>query len=340
MTAGRTDASRAATIYDVAKLAGVSISTVSNSLNRPALVKSETRVRVLAVADQLGFVPKVQATVLATKGVKRVGVLAPFTSVPSYYRRLTGVLGEAATRGLDVSVLDLESAASSVNPVLASIPARGRVDGLLVMGHSIEVELEDRLLARGLSTVVLDAESHRLSSVVTDDVAAGRALAAHFAGLGHRRLAFLTQAQTSPYRSTAIKRLEGFQQEAADHGCVVAVAECDGTVEGAAAAVATFLASSDRVTAIAAHYDQLAVGVLKGARDLGLEVPESVSVAGFDDGPVAEAIGLTTMRLPFEESGRIASQVLLDIMGDGTPRRTVVLTCDLIARSTTGPAAS
>lgn len=335
---GRDGSEAAATIYDVAQLAGVSISTVSNTLNRPDRVSQVTRSKVLSAADSLGFVPKVQATVLASKGVKRIGVLAPFSSADSYFRRLDGVLGEAAGRGQEVVVFDLESAAASLNPVLASIPARGRVDGLIVMGHSLDDDLESRLLSRGLTTVVVDAASDRLSSVGTDDVAAGRIAAEHLLRLGHTRLGFVTQEQISPYSSAALKRLEGFGAVVEAAGGSVVSARCDGTMDGAIAAARRLLEAEDRPTAIAAHHDRLAVGVLRAATLLGLDIPKDVSVMGFDDGPVAEAVGLTSVRVPFEESGRIAARLLRDLLAEGPSLRRVVLSCELRVRTTTAPA--
>src|SRR5690348_11983269 len=95
-----------ATIYEVAELAGVSISTVSLALNRPERVAAATRTRVLAAADQLGFVPKAAAVSRARKGVGRVGVVAPVTSYSSYMRRLAGVLEGFRDEAVEVCVYD------------------------------------------------------------------------------------------------------------------------------------------------------------------------------------------------------------------------------------------
>src|SRR3954468_21890859 len=104
-------AGRGVTIYEVADRARVSISTVSNVLNKPDKVSPSTRARVLAAADELGFVPKFQAVHLARRGTGRIGVMAPFTSYASYLRRLSGVLTAATELDMDVLVFDHESAA-------------------------------------------------------------------------------------------------------------------------------------------------------------------------------------------------------------------------------------
>ena len=107
------------TIYQVAERAGVSISTVSNVLNKPHRVNAATRERVLAVADELGFVPSARAAVQARRGTGRIGVMAPFTSYNSYLRRLAGVLGAAAAAGTEVVLYDHESAPLASSAVLA-----------------------------------------------------------------------------------------------------------------------------------------------------------------------------------------------------------------------------
>src|SRR4051812_33302144 len=113
------------TIYDVAKRAGVSISTVSLALNSPSRVRAATLDRVLAAADELAFVPKADAVTRARKGIGRIGVLAPFSSYPSFARRLNGVFRAIKGSGSEIVVYDQESAASSV---LGSLPLTRRLD--------------------------------------------------------------------------------------------------------------------------------------------------------------------------------------------------------------------
>src|SRR3954471_15176055 len=170
---------RQVTIYEVAERAGVSISTVSNVLNKPDRVKAATRERVLAAVDELGFVPKVQAVHLARRGTGRIGVMAPFTSYASYLRRLAGVLRAATELDIDVVVFDHESAALAGSPVLASMPIHGRLDGLIVMGLQIEDAIAGRLRERALPTVAVDADSTVFSRVVIDDREGGRLAGAH-----------------------------------------------------------------------------------------------------------------------------------------------------------------
>ena len=199
------------TIYDVARVAGVSISTVSNALNRPGRVADATLEQVLAVADSLGYVPKAEAVSKARQKMRRVGVLAPFSSYRSYLERLAGVLVEAQGSGVEVSAFDHESLATASSPVLASMPIRGQVDGIIVMGMRIEDVIERRLFERHVPTVVVDADSDRFPSVVCDDRSGGKLAASYLYGLGHRRFGYVVEPQASQYESQALRRLSGFR---------------------------------------------------------------------------------------------------------------------------------
>jgi DNA-binding LacI/PurR family transcriptional regulator len=328
------------TIYDVAREAGVSISTVSNALNRPDRVSAATRERVLSAADRLGFVPKPAAVSQARRGAGCIGVLAPFTSYASYYQRLTGVLTGLRDSGLEVRLVDIESAAAATSPVLAASAIRGHLDGLIVMGEQIEDSVELRLHERGMPTVVVDARSERFSVVTIDDLQGGDLAARHLLGLGHRRVGYLTEWQASDYESQARRRLDGFRRAVdAVPGTTLVVGTSGPTATEATQAALRMLSAPDRPTAVMAHYDELAVGVLHAARELGLRVPADLSVMGCDDGPSAAAVDLTTVRQPFAESGTTAVRVLADGMADrGAPRTATVLDCTLLVRSSTGPA--
>lgn len=323
-----------ATIYDVARAAGVSITTVSNALNRPGRVGKDTRARVLRIADELGYTPKSQAVILARKGMRRIGVLAPFTSYPSFFERLKGVLQEATLAGVEVSVFDYESAATASSPVLASMPIRGQIDGLLVMGQRIEPTVEARLFARSVPTVVVDADSDSFSTVGCDDYAGGSLAADYLVTLGHRKIAYVVERQVTDYESQAVRRLRGFQSRCAQSpDCALEIVESELGAGVVRSRATELLGRDDRPTAVMCHYDDMAVSVLKAAKDIGLRVPQDVSVMGYDDGPAAEATDLDTIAQPFRESGGVAARLLLaEIASPGQPRITSTLDLRLVAR--------
>jgi len=136
------------TIYDVARQAGVSISTVSLAINRPERVKDSTREKVLEAADKIGFMPKERAVARARAGFGRIAILAPFSSYPSYGRRLSGVLKGIDPEETQLLIIDHEDVAMSRSPFLESFPIRGHVDGLIIMGVPLEEKTIDRLVAR------------------------------------------------------------------------------------------------------------------------------------------------------------------------------------------------
>ncbi|SDO73942.1 transcriptional regulator, LacI family [Nakamurella panacisegetis] len=330
-----------ATIYDVAARAGVSISTVSNALNRPGRVNAATRDKVLRVADELGFVPKSAAVSQARQGAGCIAVLAPFTSYASYYTRLSGLLGELRESGYEVRVVDIESAATSSSPTLAASAIRGQWDGIIVMGEGIDAPVERRLFEREVQTVVVDATSDVFSTITTDDRRGGAMAAAHLYGLGHRRIGYLTERQATEYQSQGRIRLAGFRDELASVGAAEPILAFSGsTIPLAREAAAQLLTGPNRPTAVMAHFDDLAFGVMLAARDLGLRVPQDLSIMGYDDGPAAEAVGLTTIRQPFAETGAAAARVLRSQLSSPGPRTVTVMDCTLTVRTSTAAPAT
>jgi LacI family transcriptional regulator len=329
------------TIYEVANRAGVSITTVSHVLNRPDRVGAATRERVLNVMDELGFTPKPTAVTLARKGVGRIGVLAPFTSYPSYAVRLTGVLEACADRNVDVVVFDVPSVAAATSPLLRTVPVTGRLDGLLIMGIPVESAAARRLSARKLATVLVDSLQPDLNRVNVDDEAGGYKIGTHLIGRGHHGFTYVSEGQrSSDYTSPAQLRKRGLTRalrEAglAEEGLQHWIAHSNGMRGGREAAAD--LLRLDRVpTAVIGHHDGLAAGLLAGFKSGGRIVPADIAVVGYDGTELSEAVELTTVEQPFAETGRIAAMLLLGML-DGTPRpsQQVTLTPTLIVRGTT-----
>jgi DNA-binding LacI/PurR family transcriptional regulator len=328
-----------ATIYDVADRAGVSISTVSHTLNRPHRVNAATRQRVLDAIDELGYVPKATAMAHARKTVGRIGVLAPFSSYESYTRRLKGILREAQGEATEIVVYDQESAASATSPLLSALPMTRRLDGLVIMGLPLDDHLADRLLAQGLPTVLVDSTRPELDSVVIDDHAAGHRVGTHFIESGRRSFAYVSEAQRSDaYLSQGQLRRNGLRRAATDAGIdpeQVRHVHASNDLAGGRAAVEKLLAGPRLPDAVFAHQDVLAAGVLLGCRQHGIRVPEDLAVVGFDDGELAEALDITTVRQPLEESGRLGFAHLREaINGRRGPARHVTLGVQLIRRAT------
>jgi DNA-binding LacI/PurR family transcriptional regulator len=328
------------TIYDVAHRAGVSISTVSHTLNRPQRVNADTRRRVLAAIDELGYVPSATAVAHARKSVGRVGVLAPFTSYGSYTRRLMGILKEAENDPLEVVVFDQESAASAMSPLLSSLPVTRRLDGMLIMGLPIDDVLAERLLTQRLPTVLVDSDWPELDSITIDDEAAGHLVGRHLIERGARSFAYVSEAQRSKaYLSPGQRRRAGLRRAIAEAGLDPdAVREIHTTndLAGGQDALRRILDLEEPPEAVFAHQDVLAAGLLTECHKRGVRVPGDLAIVGFDDSDLAEALDITSVRQPLEESGRLGFRQLREaIEGAHVAPRSVTLGVQLIRRTTT-----
>ena len=330
------------TIYDVAAKAGVSISTVSLAMNAPTRVSAATRKKIYDAAEALGFEPKTEAVARARRGVGRIGVLAPFSSYASFGERLNGVLRAVRDQPLEVAVFDLESAAATTSPLLASLPLTGRLDGLIVMGMPLDDSIAERLRDLQMPTVLVEMIYEGFDAVHIDDTAGGRIVAEHLHRLGYQTFGYIGEEQRSHlYVSPSERRLAGFANTLAarghtvDEGHIVLVQHRSDAADHAATRLLTTLS---RPAAIFAHDDVLAAGVLRAARGLGLDVPRDIAIVGFDDSELARALDLTSVRQPLQESGRAAVQLLAERLHDPTrPIRDVSLKLQLMPRATTSP---
>jgi LacI family transcriptional regulator len=328
------------TIYDVATQAGVSISTVSLALNVPSRVRDETLERINAAIDELGFVPKMEAIARARRGVGRIGVIAPFTTYPSFSRRLNGVLSHLRGLSYETVVYDHEGAGTSL---LASLPLARRLDGLIVMSLPLSEEVVQRLIDRDLPTVLVELERPGFSAVTIDNDAAGELVADMLTKRGHRRFAFLGEGGTKPHPHERMLQSEarfvGFRAALERRGLSLPeeyVRLVRHQLPDATKGAGQLLELHEPPTAIFAHTDVLASGVLHTARTRGLDVPRDVAVVGFDDSELAEHLGLTSIRQPFEESGELAASLLLSQLRDANRAlQHVTLKLTVVERSTT-----
>lgn len=329
---------RSKTIYDVATLAGVSISTVSLALNAPTRVSAKTRRKVLEAVDALGFIPKPEAVARARRGVGRVGVIAPYTSYPSVARRLNGILHADSQHALEIVLFDQESAAQSSSPLLSSLPITGRLDGLIVISLPLDETAARRLTDLRLPTVLIDTHYPGFNSVSTSDFSGGRLVAEHLVARGHHHYGFLGETQQSlQYVSPAQQRFAGYRTALSEAGYPLADNDVRFSAHGIRSAfeiTKNLLSMEHRPTAIFASSDTLAAGALRATYDLGLNVPGDLAIVGFDDGELAEALNLTTVRQPLEESGRAAMERLLQQLDRPDTAREVTLELELVPRGT------
>lgn len=307
------------TIYDVAALAGVSIGTVSKALNTPSRVASGTRKRVLDAVHELDFVPKAAASSRARRGTGRIGVFAPFSAHPSFGERLNGVLGAVSGSPLEVAVFDVQSAEESAD-MLESLPSLRSLDGLIVMSVPFGERVAAALHRGHLPAVLVDVTHAGFSAVHTDDSAGGSIAAATLADGGRSHLGYVGHRQIlEDFESPSRRRQHGFEAEMSRRGMEVdpkAMMLVGNDFAETAAEAEALLNRDDRPDGVFAHTDELAAAVWSAARRVGLRVPEDIAIVGFDDGPVARALDLTTIRQPLRETGRWAARALLEKLAD------------------------
>jgi DNA-binding LacI/PurR family transcriptional regulator len=352
----------AATLQTIADEVGVSRSTVSNAYSRPDQLSPDLRARILAAAERLGYSgPNPTARSLRRGKVNAIGVLLTdnlsmaFTD-PYAVAYLRGLAEAASARETSLLLLNLPKDEDAGRRVVSN----AAVDAFCLYCVPDWHGALELIRARGVPIVIGEdpnAFGPDASYVGIDERAAARRLGEHIVNLGHRDVAIVAHwivdsGETGPvpaevraepdalrYYVTG-ERVRGFRDAfvAAElpWESVTLINAAENNRETGAAAAAHALDRLDRATAILTTSDVLALGVLDALRVRGLRAGRDVSVTGFDDIPDAEATGLTTIRQPSVERGRLAGELLLDPPEDPARRR-LTLPVSLVVRATTGP---
>ena len=331
-------ANKTPTIYDVAKRAGVSITTVSRMLNAPNKVNPETRERVMAAVDALGFMPKAEARARAMQQTGRIGVITPFFTAPSFVQRLRGIAESLSPRNYELVVYTVDST-NHLQSYLSTLPLTSNLDGLIILSLPIGESEVRRLIDHSLPTVLIEYPHPKLNCVEIDDVEGGYMATVYLLGKGHRRIAFLGDTDLPEYSIHPVSlRLKGFRRALKEARIKLPdafVRLAPYSQEQTRQVAKELLNLPDPPTAIFAATDFQALGVLKAARQLNIKTPEQLAVIGFDDLDMAEYEDLTTISQHLDESGRLAVEILLaQIEAPSRPPRHVKLPLALIERQT------
>ena len=330
------------TITDVARVAGVSVATVSRALRGLDRVSPETRERVLRVAEDLHYVASPTATSLASGRTRVVAVVAPFLTRWFFATLVSAIEKSLRAQGHHVILFDLEDETYDQRLTLTQNMLWKRVDGIIMLNVPMtdeEVDLVERL---GLPLVTIGSPVPGRACVRIDDRLAMRTAVEHLAGLGHTRIGYIGSVPANvAHIQTPQDRLEAFKECVVEFGLTCApewILNSDWTAEAAAQDSRDLLRGDHRPTAIVAASDEMAIGVRESARRLGLSVPGDLSVIGIDDYLHSEVLGLTTVRQDVAAQGRAAAELLLRaLLDDDEPTDEVVLPTELIVRESTGP---
>jgi DNA-binding LacI/PurR family transcriptional regulator len=328
------------TIAEVAREAGVGVATVSRVLNGSPSVREETRERVLAAIKRLGYVPNTAARALSTGRTGTIGVIAPFLTRPSVVERLRGVSRVLAQTDYLLILYDVERPEQR-GEFFRTLAGGGRLDGLLCISLCPTDDELAPLAAAGVPAVLVDHAHDKLPAVSTDDVEGGRLATEHLIALGHERIAFVgdDEADNGYGFTSSARRRTGWSRALAAAGLPAGrdlVRTAEHGRAAAAAAARELLTTDDPPTAMFAASDIQALGVLEAAEEVGVAVPDELSVIGFDDIELARWAGLTTVAQPLEDSGACGAELLLAALA-GAPARGRRLTLGLVRRMTTAP---
>lgn len=334
---------KAATINDVARLAGVSKKTVSRIINRSPLVHKETREKVEAVMREVGYSPDPMARGLAFRRSFLIGMVYDNPTAQYIVDMQYGALDALRESGFELVVHPCDTRSAGYIEGVRRFVQQQKLHGvMLVPRASDDPALAEMLEAIGcrytrIVPASVDAGDGRL--VVTHDRDGAAEAANYLQDLGHREIAVITGPLA--YRS-AVERTEGFVEALAKRGIEVPksrIVEAGYTFESGVAAAEKLLAAEVRPTAIFAENDEMAAGVCKAAQRAGLQVPRDLSVIGFDDSPLASRLwpSLTSVRRHTRDTGRLAAGML--IRPDGTGPQSASVRPHLVVRDSCQPPA-
>lgn len=304
---------KGSTIRDVARVAGVSVATVSRVLTGSAPVREPTRQRIVDAARELRFTPNASARSLSTRRTGTIGVLLPDLHGEFFSELLRGMDQTAQREGCHLLVSSSHHEASGIAAALRAM--HGRVDGLVVMAPDVDADALGEALPAALPMVLLNcaAAASTAPALAVDNVAGAQAMVRHLVALGHRRIAFIGGPA---HNLDATERRRGYRSAMRDLGLETPAAYMprgDFTEASGWSAVRALLREPHPPTAVFAANDTMAFGAMLACREAGVPVPGGMAVVGFDDIPVARYVhpALTTVRIDVSALGARAATLLL-----------------------------
>lgn len=331
------------TISDIAERAGVSIGAVSFALNGRKGVSAETRARVLAVADEMGWAPASAARSLAESRTETFGLVlrrdAQTLGVESFYMQfLAGIESEIAPRSYGL-LLQVVPTLEGDLATLEKWRSTRRVDGVFLVDLAVDdprIELFTKPGALPAVVVGDPSVAHGLTSVWTDDAASQREAVAYLAGLGHRRIARVSGLGSFAHTSI---RDDAYVASMTQIGREPMLLATDYTPASGAEVTRRALSSAERPTAIIYDNDVMAVAGLTVAHELGLRVPEDVSIVAWDDSVLCEHTfpSLTALSHDVVAFGAHAARRLFDVVEGADAGAFRDSTASLVVRSSTAP---
>jgi LacI family repressor for deo operon, udp, cdd, tsx, nupC, and nupG len=335
-------------IRDVAKIAGVSIATVSRCINQPERVREVTREKVQAAILDTGFSPNTLAQSFRRGKSHVIMVVLPSVGDPFFTEVMKGVRSVASSHGYSLLINETQFNTMTADQIGSMVVSR-QADGIVLLasmspfGTRVLSSESHRALPIVIGCETISPELARFPGVHIDNVSAARQATRYLLELGHRKIAFIYGHDTSLLTRD---RESGYREAMRKAGILIEegwVLEGKMTIDGAIDATRALLDHSNRPTAIFCANDEMAMGCVHAIKAAGLRVPEDLSVVGFDDVRYAQIFDppLTTVRQPAEEIGRrVMQRLLLEIeAGRGPSAETEIVAHELVIRESAAPPA-
>jgi DNA-binding LacI/PurR family transcriptional regulator len=336
-------------IADVAREAGVSKTAVSFAFNSPDRLAPDTASRILDVAETLGYRPHPVARMLTQRQTHTIGVLTPQALSVIFSNPFFGAFNEGVALAAEQEGYALHFI-SPLHGSLARAMNRATVDGVVAVGLSADHPEVEQIRAAGVPLVMVDSSAlPDQPNVEIDDEGGARAAAEHLVALGHRDIMIVAVEPPPPARELEPmgvmgRRLRGYGAGLTAKGIELgpeAIVVAPATIEGGLVAFHRAWGDGLRPTGVLVMSDVMAIGVLRAARELGLRIPEDLSVVGFDDIDMSQHVNppLTTVHQPIRRKGESAVHLLLTVVQrrDRAPEQ-LRLETRLVIRGSTGPA--
>lgn len=332
------------TLEDIAKLAGVSRSTVSRVVNERPNVRNNVRERVLEVIQDTGYHPNAAARTLASQRSWTIGLILPhnvgsiFTD--PYFPHLTNGIAHACNDNNYTLALFLAGSKKDEKKTFPRISRKGFLDGVLIQsGHHGDQSIIERMIDAGKPVVVLGRpfRSDNVSYIDIDNINAAYNAVSHLIRVGYQRIATISGPINS---SVGIDRKKGYLKALNERNIEInedLIIEGDFSEAGGHFAMQQLLPAQP--DAVFAASDTMAIGAMRAVREAGLRIPEEIAFVGFDDLPMARLsdVKLSTIRQPVVQFGENSIEILIDLIENGiNPPRHVIMSTELVIRDSCG----
>ncbi|MGB9680444.1 MAG: LacI family DNA-binding transcriptional regulator [Thermoanaerobacteraceae bacterium] len=332
----------AVTIKDIAKLANVSITTVSRVINNKTEgVSEETRERILQLVKEYEYQPNAIARGLVTKKTKTLGLIIPDITNPFFPDIARGVEDSAHIYGYNVFLCNTDDNLDKESEYINALKEK-YVDGIIFTSSSIpKQEHIKELIKTGIPIVIMDRriESEDIYGVFLDNYEGGYIATKHLIDLGHKKIGCITGPL---YSKSARERLEGYKECLIENGFEYdesVVFEGDYKINSGITGSEKLLNLHKKISAIFACNDLMAYGAYKTIRSRGYKIPDDISIVGFDDIQLSQILEpqLTTIRQPAYDMGLTATRMLIKLIeGEKLNRKIINFKPKLIIRQSTG----